>query len=126
MSGETEQQVSGWTVDTLKTYLERVISESDRRYEARHEADERHMDRTTLAMEKRLDGMNEFRQQLSEQANTFLPRHEYDRAHIDLAGKVESTARELHAKMDTAVAGLEARVAALQLQISSLESIVKS
>lgn len=41
MSGETETNVSGWTVDTLHTHLARLLEERDRRYQERFEASER-------------------------------------------------------------------------------------
>lgn len=40
MSGETEANVSGWTTDTLRSYLESVIQQHDRRFvELLHEKD---------------------------------------------------------------------------------------
>lgn len=46
MSGETEQNVSGWTVDTLRAHLERVLQEHDRRFLASmHEKDLRDQQR---------------------------------------------------------------------------------
>lgn len=41
MSGETETNVSGWTVDTLHTHLSRLLEERDRRYQERFEASEK-------------------------------------------------------------------------------------
>lgn len=38
MSGETEAQVSGWTVDTLHSHLSRMIDANDRRYDDRLDA----------------------------------------------------------------------------------------
>lgn len=58
MSGETEQEVSGWTVDTLHSHLIRVLNEMDHRYEQRFKAQE-------VATALRADQMNvEFHEHL--------------------------------------------------------------
>lgn len=67
MSGETEEQVSGWTTDTLKAYFERRFELTDRATAV-----------ALAANEKRLDGMNEFRQTLADQTASFLPRAEFE------------------------------------------------
>lgn len=77
MSGETEKQVSGWTVDTLKEYVEqRFISQ------------EKAVGIANEASEKRFDAVNEFRGQLGDQVRTFLPRAEYDARHETLENRV--------------------------------------
>ena len=82
MSGETEEKVSGWTVDTLKEHVEHlfadlklyaealVVAEHDLRL-ARREDDKEAIHKAEHAMEKRLDGMNEIREQLRDQATHF-------------------------------------------------------
>lgn len=122
MSGETEANVSGWTTDTLRAYIERLISEHDRRFTdlmaAKDLRDGQRFDAQQLALrdalaaqekavntalmnaqtavqkaemaaERRFEAQNEFRAQLGDQARTFLPRLEYDRAHIDLVERVD-------------------------------------
>ena len=42
------------------------------------------------AMEKRLDGMNEFREALKDQQNRFLPREEYTLMHEKLCGEIKN------------------------------------
>jgi hypothetical protein len=87
MSGETEESVSGWTVDTLKAYIERILAESDQRYQQRFDASEQAVNaalaaaekavgKAETAAEKRFDAVNEFRGQLSDQARDFMPRKE--------------------------------------------------
>lgn len=65
MSGETEQHVSGWTVDTLKEHIDIQLELRDRALMV-----------ALASADKRLDGMNEFRQTLSDQAALFMPRTE--------------------------------------------------
>jgi hypothetical protein len=84
VSGETGKSESGLTVDTLKLLLD----ERDRRYEQRFESQKEAVSKATAALERRLEGMNEIRAAMSEQAATFLPRGEYDSAHDSLVARV--------------------------------------
>ena len=59
---------------------------------------ERAVDVASQGMNKRLEGMNEFRQQLKDQTNTFLTRNEYETKHTLLADKI-SDLRESRAEM---------------------------
>lgn len=117
MSGETEENVSGWTTDTILAHLNVLLGERDRRYaeaiqSLRDEVKTRddYLERLAheraaqvkiafdaaqtasakadAAYEKRFEGQNEFRAQLSDQAATFMPRKEYDAAHAALVDKV--------------------------------------
>lgn len=49
MTGETEKDVSGWTVDTLRAHLLAVMDERDRRYEQRFNASERAVEKAQEA-----------------------------------------------------------------------------
>jgi hypothetical protein len=100
MSGETRGDVSGWTLDSLKAHYDTLLTEKDLRYEQRFQAQqlgirdalasaERAVSKADAATEKRFDGQNEFRDQLRDQAATFMPRAEYDRAHNDLVERVD-------------------------------------
>lgn len=240
MSGETEADISAWTVDSLRQHLEEIITEKDnlraetsRRYEQRFEAQERafqasldaqqkgidltvaaltdHYDtvlterdrryqeryeaseravvialakvdkefhehlrqvreetstamhssdkaiaKAEVANEKRFESVNEFRAQQSDLITTFarksevdsqiagiiekinvnqaatlqlagstLPRNEYDRAHVDLADKVTNGDKAMNEKLDAQVKAIEARIALLQSQLSSIEAITR-
>lgn len=63
----------------LKYYLERLIAESDRRYEQRFAASEQAVLKAERAMAARLDSMNEFREALKDQANRMATRDELER-----------------------------------------------
>ena len=43
-----------------------------------------------IEQDKRLDGMNEFRETLRDQASTFVTRRDYDVRHQDLVNRIES------------------------------------
>lgn len=78
MSGETEREPSGWTLDTLKAYYDTRLAEKDLRDQQRFEATERH-----------LNTMNEFRGSLEDQSRKFIPRDEYVTAHEPLVKQIE-------------------------------------
>lgn len=69
MSGETEQSVSSWTIDSLKEHLESQLRERDRRYEQRFEATERAIE---LALEKTDQGFREHIRQVRDETAAAL------------------------------------------------------
>jgi len=162
MSGETESNVSGWTVDTLHSQMfvltsalsrecDQIRAEHssdmiDRRAEHRRDLEqlrdllqERYVTQTValqtalasaekavnvallsaekavikaeLASDTRFASVNEFREQLADQAQTFMPRAESGARHDALA---ESTTREVNR--------LVTRVQELDLKLASLPS----
>lgn len=95
-----DENVSQWTLDTLHAHLDRVIEERDVQYRERHaaqqaafaaalQAADRAIAKAEAAAEKRFESVNEFRSALSDQAATFLTRHEYETAHQSLVEKVD-------------------------------------
>lgn len=89
MSGETKGNISSWTVDTLKEYVEQRFSDQDKAVQAAMIAAKEAVLKAENATEKRFEATNEFRQQLSDQTNTFLPRPEYNAQHKALEEKVD-------------------------------------
>jgi hypothetical protein len=91
---------SGWTVETLKEYVETLIEANDKRYNQRFDdaktavdaalnaaktavgaaldAQKEAVAKAEQASEKRFDGVNEFRETLSDQQRTLIPRAEAD------------------------------------------------
>jgi biopolymer transport protein ExbB/TolQ len=76
-----------WTLATLRAHLLVLLEERDRRYERRFTdletalraaltAAERAVGKAETATERRFEGVNEFRQTLSDQAATFVTRAE--------------------------------------------------
>ena len=51
---------------------------------------EKNTDTARLSMEKRLEGMNEFRQQLKDQNGTFITKTDYEGRHLTLETKIEA------------------------------------
>lgn len=133
MSGETESQISGWTVDTLHQHYDHVLAEKDRRYEQRFEAQERalqialdsvnrefhehllQVERETqsaflasekaitkaeASVERRLEGMNEFRAALADSTNKNISRAEHETATKSLTEKIDTMAHTFTEKVD--------------------------
>jgi hypothetical protein len=98
MSGETEREVSGWTVDTLHIHIDQQLHDLRDHLDERFES-QQDMVRTALVQnDKRFESVNEFRAQLNDQVRTFLTRVEYQTAHSALSEKVDT----LQARVDDA------------------------
>jgi hypothetical protein len=115
VSGETETNISGWTVDTLRehlgqritdqaAFLGRRMDDADKAIGAALVSAEKAVSKAETAAERRFEGVNEFRKALTDQTATFLPRAEYDAAHVALADRITANAE---------------RVAALELRLTS-------
>ena len=60
----------------LKDYFERVVTDMDRRLQQRFESQENALREQKTSTEKRLEGMNEFRAALSDQAGKYITKSE--------------------------------------------------
>jgi tetrahydromethanopterin S-methyltransferase subunit G len=85
MGEETRDGINGWTVHTLKVHLVAVMDERDKRYAQRFEAQE---SASKYAQEK----ANEFRGQLKDQAERFMPRTEGEQASRTNSEKIDALA----------------------------------
>lgn len=83
MSGETEKQVSGWTVDTLKEHLTALGVERDRRYEQRFQAQQDALLTAERESEKKNAELNDVR-------HRFIPREVFDTYKDEQAKKARS------------------------------------
>jgi len=117
MSGETEEQVSGWTVDTLRAHMAALMAEKDLRDQQRFDAQqlalrdaltaqekavnaaltaaEQAVQKAEGAAEKRFDAVNEFRGQLADQARDFQPRKESQVLFDSLGEKISDLSKRL-------------------------------
>lgn len=73
----------GWSFETLISYITVLSAEREKQYNMRWEAlhqrwmaQEKALEIASVAIEKRLESVNEFRNQLKDQAATFLTRQE--------------------------------------------------
>lgn len=89
MSGETKQQVSGWTIDTLSEHFSQLMHDFDRRIELRFSLSDTAVAKAERTINDRLNAMNEFRDALKDQANRMATRVELDQ----IASQVEELRR---------------------------------
>lgn len=125
MSGETEADVSGWTVDTLKSYVERILAERDRRYEQRFQASEVSVTKAEAATEKRFESVNEFRAQLKDQQLDFVSRTYYEAQHSGHERELQAIQLALkdqipRVEANTIIAGLESGTESLRKEVAAL------
>jgi hypothetical protein len=73
LSGETKSQISSWTTDTLKELLE-----------ARIEGQEAALKLAREELERRLDGLNELRKEVTNDRSQFVKVEVYGPAHEDV------------------------------------------
>lgn len=109
IGGETNVPVGDWTTGTLKInhdekiahlkeYLEQLIKDQDKYTEAKFLAIKEAVLKAETANDKRFDSVNEFRQQLNDQTNTFLSRNEYNAQHKALEDRVSDITDRLNKK----------------------------
>lgn len=110
MSGETQKDESGWSVDTLKAHVDQRFVDNDKAVQAALVSQEKAVaaalaatkeavSKAEAASEKRFESVNEFRQTLSDQTASFLPRPEYDANHKALEDKIETQCQALSDKI---------------------------
>lgn len=116
MGGETEQEVSGWTVDTLNAFtrqrfndiekanllaFETAKSERDalaNLTRQRFEAQDRAVDKALEAIDKRLDGLNELRSMLTDAQAQFPTREATDTRFIAMEDRQRSLENRFEAQ----------------------------
>jgi chromosome segregation ATPase len=118
MSGETAKAESGWTTDTLKIHLQHQIDDLrkllDERYDTQTKAvdaafaaaakavdtalgsAEKAVEKAERAANARFESVNEFRAQLADQAQTFMPRLEAEQR----LGQVSESLSEVKSRLD--------------------------
>jgi small-conductance mechanosensitive channel len=84
-----------WTILSLKEYLESVIKTHDEKNTLQFQAMQTAVTKAEAATEKRFEGVNEFRGQLSDQSRTLMPRSEYEANHQNLLARVEQLDKQI-------------------------------
>jgi hypothetical protein len=101
MSGETEKDISGWTVDTLHSHMDTQLRDLRTNLDERFAA-QQDMVKTALgANERRFESVNEFRAQQKDIIGTFVTRAEYAAAHKSLTEKIDA----LNSRVENASGG---------------------
>lgn len=96
MSGETQKDESGWSVDTLKAHIDQRFIDNDKAVALARQADKEAVLKAEVASEKRFESVNEFRGQLSDQTATFIPRKEADSRFEAMTEKVTAVTDRLN------------------------------
>jgi hypothetical protein len=112
----SDERQSEWTVDTLKEHVERMLAlaKSDTEklvalakdhqesialariaaLNQRFVDAERAIAKAEAASEKRFEGVNEFRQQLGDQARTFMPRIEAEKSFSNIEQQIANLLKQ--------------------------------
>ena len=78
-----------WEIDTLKEYVDSRVEAQDKSQAAAVLAIKEAVDKANTASEKRFEGVNEFRNTLSDQQKTLLTRDEYLLQHTSLERRMQ-------------------------------------
>ncbi len=74
-----------WDVDSLKEYVDSRIADQDKAVLT-----------ANMANDKRLDSVNEFRNQLNDQTRTFLTRNEFSAQHESLQKQITALTNRIN------------------------------
>lgn len=85
---------------------EQALAERDRRYEQRFQAQSEAIAKAEAANEKRFEGVNEFRDQLRDQATLFMPRAESESRTNQNSEKID----QLDRRLAESLAGIQSRL----------------
>lgn len=97
------EKSTGWTIETLRTYLDTRIEESDRRYEQRFISQQDALQKQEEAIERRFGAVNEFRESLADATKTYMPRMESNNRYDSVIVKIDDHCRQdvlLHTQLN--------------------------
>ena len=118
--GETGKDPSGWTIDVLKSHVDRLLTELDRRYDQRFAAQEQAVDKALASIEKATDkaerdierwraASNEWRNAMDDRESKFVQYETFD---ARTKGITDATQARL--------VGIEHQITALDSKIDDL------
>lgn len=79
-----------WDFESLKDYFDTRFSDNEKRYGERARAQDEALKVALAAQDRRLEGMNEFRQSINDQNRKFISAETYNAEHKSLDDKVEA------------------------------------
>jgi len=104
MSERDSNNMNRWNVYSLKEYFDVVIDKLDEKIEQRFASVKEAVTKAEAATERRFEGVNEFRNTLSDQQRTFLPRKEYEATMSSIDSKINEVGKKVD-KLDSMKAG---------------------
>lgn len=134
MSGETERQVSGWTVDTsrqsllkiiddLEKYISRRFLDQDKAVQAALQAAKEAVNKAEVANEKQFEAANNVKATFSGDLSRKLDRTEYDSNHKALEDKIDALTDRMNRK-DGVTSGGELTIGKIYAAIAAAATII--
>lgn len=87
---EREDRNLGHRIDDLRLYHDDSIRTTERLVNNSFVSSEKAVNKAEQSMDKRLEALNEFRQALTDQQQTFIKRQEFDAQHTNLVDRVNA------------------------------------
>lgn len=131
--GRASNEDTGWTLETLQFHFAALFEEREVRYQQRFDAQTKAIEAALLAAkeavvkaelstEKRFEGVNEFRQTLSDQAAQFMTRVESEATTDRNAERIQELANRIN-RSEGRGAGLNAGWAYLVAALSAVGTV---
>lgn len=132
-----EHPARGWTLETIFTYFDSLISGNDRLYGQRFDSGDRAVNaamaaanaatsKAESAVEKRLEGLNELRGMAVDQGRLLMPRLEQEKVNqtiVDRIVVVENMMRESSSRKSGSRDSIAYIIAGAGLLIAAVEAI---
>ncbi len=101
-----------WTIEALKDYVDRRFAANEQAVDKAvgttalavdkaFEQNQRAIDKAEEAVEKRLEAMNEFRDQLTNERSNYVSAESYRQQHGSLEAKIEALDKTLRERLTT-------------------------
>lgn len=119
MSGETEKNISGWTTDTLKEYIESLIEGLRTELISVKEA----ITTARQEMNRRLEDLNQLRGEVTDDREQFVRKEVYEPAHKEIV-KSYNELSDKYIEMSAKVAGIAEAITGLKNQLSWLVRLI--
>ncbi len=136
MSGETEQNISAWTIDSLHSHLITILGEIDKRYEQRFQAQEKAVLAALAAAEKAVtvaevnaekwrSNANEWRGSMDDRERNFARRDSVEAQFNGMAEKSDSRYASLDGRINDLTSRLDkaAELNLLATRVTQSESV---
>ena len=115
--------MSGWTIDTLKEYIETRLTSARERHDAEVEAMQTALDVARSEMERRLSELNQLRKEVTDDREQFVRHEVYDPTIRDLVKETGSLA-DKHIETIAAVSASKEAITGLKNSLGWLARLV--
>ena len=106
--------MSEWTIDTLREHFDDKAASVEKKFDealtlrdqalkSAYESQRVALEKAEQTLEKRFDSVNEFRESLSDQQRTFIPRKEVEVLFAALGDRIDRNVAELVALRETVI-----------------------